>query len=469
MKGVFSMDNSITNRKPHLVKEWSERNLPLSPDKVPYGSNKLYWWKGSCGHEWEASAKARSAGEKCPICSGARVVAGINDLKTMCPSLAEEWSTKNKIKPTQVSVGSHKKVLWRGKCGHEWTAVIKNRVRGAGCPYCSHNIVLPGFNDLASRFPNLAAEWSERNYPLRPNMVTAFKNKKVWWKCSLGHEWHTLISTRAGGSQCPYCSGIKLLKGFNDLATTHPAIAAEWSELNYPLLPDQVNEKSTKNVWWKCRVCGNEWKAVINARVKGVSCPVCAERKVLKEYNDLATTDAELCKEWDYEKNNVEPTEISRNSHNRAWWLCKYGHSWNAKICERTHESKTCTVCESEFDSLLVQLLVSLYAKQYNMRVVTFDDNIIGLPLETYIPDMLSTIERINKKTGNENERVVKEHLCKMNGITYFEVSAKNHLELADKIKKIFREKNIYILSNSQEDIEGCKQAFYRWKDKTQQ
>ena len=387
----------------------------------------------------------------------------------MCPSLAEEWSPKNKIKPTQVSVGSHKKVLWHGKCGHEWTAVIKNRVRGAGCPYCSHNIVLPGFNDLASRFPNLAAEWSERNYPLRPNVVTAFKNKKVWWKCSLGHEWHTLISTRAGGSQCPYCSGIKLLKGFNDLATTHPAIAEEWSELNYPLLPDQVNEKSTKNVWWKCRVCGNEWKAVINARVKGVSCPVCAERKVLKGYNDLATTDAELCKEWDYEKNNVEPTEISRNSHNRAWWLCKYGHSWNAKICERTHESKTCTVCESEFDSLLVQLLVSLYAKQYNMRVVTFDDNIIGLPLETYIPDMLSAIERINKKTGNENERVVKEHLCKMNGITYFDVSANNRLELADKIKRIFREKNIYILSNSQEDIEQCKKAFLRWKDKTQQ
>ena len=119
--------------------------------------------------------------------------------------------------------------------------------------------------------------------------------------------------------------------------------------------------------------------------------------------------------------------------------------------------------------SLLVQLLVSLYAKQYNMRVATFDDNIIGLPLETYIPDMLSAIERINKKTGNENERVVKEHLCKMNGITYFEVSANNRLELADKIKRIFREKNIYILSDSQEDIEQCKKAFLRWKDKTQQ
>lgn len=100
------------------------------------------------------------------------------------------------------------------------------------------------------------------------------------------------------------------------------------------------------------------------------------------------------------------------------------------------------------------------------MRVVTFDDNIIGLPLETYIPDMLSAIECVNKKA--DNERAVKEHLCKMNGISYFEVSANNRLELADKIKRIFREKNIYILSNSQEDIEQCKKAFLRWKDKTQ-
>ena len=89
--------------------------------------------------------------------------------------------------------------------------------------------------------------------------------------------------------------------------------------------------------------------------------------------------------------------------------------------------------------------------------------------LVIYGHHMLSAIERINKKTGNENERVVKEYLCKMNGITYFEVSANNRLDLADKIKRIFREKNIYILSDSQEDIEQCKKVFLRWKDKPQQ
>lgn len=287
------MSNSLAAMRPELVCEWSDKNLPLTPDKITYGSNKIVWWKAACGHEWQTSVKARSKGENCPICSGARVIAGINDLVTLKPELAQEWSDKNEIKPTEVSVASHKKVIWRCSLGHEWEASIKSRtVNGTGCPCCSHNKVLEGFNDLASQMPEIAAEWSEKNYPLLPTMVTPFANKKVWWKCSKGHEWHTLISTRSGGSKCPYCSGQILLKGFNDFATTQPQLAEEWSDRNLPLTPDMINEKSRKNVWWKCRECGNEWKSVVYARIKGTVCPVCADRAVLAGYNDLETTDA---------------------------------------------------------------------------------------------------------------------------------------------------------------------------------
>lgn len=80
----------------------------------------------------------------------------------------------------------YRKVIWQCKLGHEWTASVKSRtVNGTGCPYCSHNFVLPGFNDLASCFPEIATEWSEHNLPLTPDQVTAFKNIKVWWKCCL--------------------------------------------------------------------------------------------------------------------------------------------------------------------------------------------------------------------------------------------------------------------------------------------
>ena len=166
------MNNSLAEVHPELITEWSEKNLPLTPDDITFGSNKKVWWKGTCGHEWQTSVKARSNGEKCPICSGARVIAGINDLATLEPLLAKQWSKKNKIKPTEVSIGSHKKVIWRCKKGHEWEAVVKSRtINKTGCPYCSHNKVLAGFNDLATLLPDIAAEWSDRNYPLLPTQV----------------------------------------------------------------------------------------------------------------------------------------------------------------------------------------------------------------------------------------------------------------------------------------------------------
>lgn len=278
------MSNILSEVHPELVTEWSDKNLPLTPDRITYGSNKVVWWKGACGHEWKTSVKARSNGENCPICSGARVIEGINDLATLKPELADEWSSKNDpLKPTMVTTGSHKKVIWQDKYGHEWTTTVKSRaLNGTGCPYCSHNKILVGFNDLASQHPQIASEWSERNYPLKPDMVTVFANRKVWWRCSKGHEWNTLISTRSGGSGCPYCSGQLLLKGFNDFATTHPQLAQEWSDRNLPLTPDMINEKSRRNVWWKCRECGYEWQSVVYARVKGTVCPVCADRAVTK-------------------------------------------------------------------------------------------------------------------------------------------------------------------------------------------
>ena len=61
------MSNILSEVHPELVAEWSDKNLPLTPDRITYGSNKVVWWKGACGHEWQTSVKARSNGENCPI------------------------------------------------------------------------------------------------------------------------------------------------------------------------------------------------------------------------------------------------------------------------------------------------------------------------------------------------------------------------------------------------------------------
>ncbi len=58
------MENSFAAKHPELVCEWSERNLPLTPEQIPYGSNKTYWWHGYCGYEcsfWSARSRCRIA------------------------------------------------------------------------------------------------------------------------------------------------------------------------------------------------------------------------------------------------------------------------------------------------------------------------------------------------------------------------------------------------------------------------
>lgn len=184
------------------------------------------------------------------------------------------------LKPSDVLEGSHKYVWWKCQNGHSWRARILSRSRGAGCPVCTGKAVMSGENDLATLFPDIAAQWdTERNGSLRPDQITSFSNRKVWWRCTLGHEWQAIVAARAvENSGCPYCAGRRVLAGFNDLATLHPKIAAQWdSTLNSGLTPEMVTPGSHKRVWWKCAE-GHVWKTAIYSRTgkQKCGCPVCA-------------------------------------------------------------------------------------------------------------------------------------------------------------------------------------------------
>ena len=247
------------------------------------------------------------------------------------------------------------------------------------------------------------------------------------------------------------------------MQTTHPEIASEWSEKNLPLKPDEVNAKSRKNVWWRCSKCGNEWKSVINARVKGTVCPVCAEREVLAGYNDLATTDNQLLIEWDYEKNKFQPTEVSRNSAKRVWWKCRHGHSWSMKINERTILNKGCRICEQEYLFLFPALAVSYYSNRKGLKAELGSDRLLGVPLETYIPSEKLAIE---SESADENIEIMKEYMCKQRGIRLIKLPMKGtELDYADSLKRTFQSVHIFISSDTEEDVEIIRNTFERWRN----
>ena len=351
---IRDSDKSLATKFPDIAAEWHPtKNGYLTPDQVSASSDKKVWWLGKCGHTWDTTVHGRTGrNQGCPFDSGNRLLAGFNDLATKFPEIAAEWHpTKNgDLTPDQILAGSGKKVWWLGKCGHEWDAVISHRTANkTGCPFDSGNRLLAGFNDLATKFPEIAAEWHHtKNGDLTPNQITASNSrKKVWWIGECGHEWDMTVNSRTRRNfGCPFESGQRTLAGFNDLATTFPEIAAEWHPTkNGDLLANQVSASSSKKVWW-LGACGHEWDAVVSNRtIIQTDCPFEAKTnaRVLAGFNDLATEFPEIAAEWHPTKNgDLTPNQILAGSGKKVWWFGKCGHEWDAIVGSRTGHNQGC-------------------------------------------------------------------------------------------------------------------------------
>lgn len=255
--------NSLATLRPDIAKEWNNgKNGGIVPEQVTVSSGKKFWWVCSLGHEYQMSVGSRTAKSTgCPYCAGQKLLKGFNDLQTRYPQVAAEWhSSKNEsLLPSDVMPGNSKKVWWICGNNHEYYTSISSRTtRKSGCPYCAGLRVIEGQTDLRTLYPEIAKEWDyEKNQGLTPNMVKPFSHQKVWWKCPEGHSYDRAISDRTSSSKtgkgngCPYCSGQKILKGFNDLATRFPQVASKWHPtMNGELMPDMVQPYSTQKVWW---------------------------------------------------------------------------------------------------------------------------------------------------------------------------------------------------------------------------
>ncbi len=291
-------------------------------------------------------------------------------LLVLKPDLTKEWhpAKNGTLTPEMFSAGSITKVWWMCSKGHEWEAVIRDRVSGNGCPICSGKCVLKGFNDLYTLNKELAKEWHPtKNGTLKPTDITIGSSKKIWWLCSeCGFEWKTSVSNRAGkGTGCPECklkSGIisrdtKYVLKNGSLAEAEPDIVKEWHPTkNIPLTPNDVARSSCKKVWWLCPKCGNEYQATIGHRTYyNQGCPKCSliKRGDTRKKNNIQLNGSlfdrcpEIAKEWHPTKNGtLKSTEVARASHYRAWWKCsKCDYEWQMVVYSRTCNGRGCPQC----------------------------------------------------------------------------------------------------------------------------
>ena len=113
---------------------------------------------------------------------------------------------------------------------------------------------------------------------------------------------------------------------------------------------------SKYNAWWLCRVCGHSWQAEIDRRhSRGDGCYECyskiraetVRKARMKRTGSLKMTHPKLVDEWNYERNKIDPNNISYGSPQKVWWNCTKGHkTYLMRINARTGKGQQgCPIC----------------------------------------------------------------------------------------------------------------------------
>lgn len=181
----------------------------------------------------------------------------------------------------EVTKGTGKKMWWIcNDCGSRYASSANSRSNGNNggtkCPYCNGNKKVNHTNSLASLIPHLVTQWIFNKNIKNPYTIKSYSDEKAWWIGECGHEWETSVKNRSLGKNCPYCAGIKVLIGFNDMWTTNPELAKLLAntEDGYKYM-----QWSSKRLNWKCPDCGEiiKNKTISNVNKHPLACPKCSD------------------------------------------------------------------------------------------------------------------------------------------------------------------------------------------------
>lgn len=201
----------------------------------------------------------------------------------------------------------------------------------------------------------------------------------------------------------------------------------------------------------------------------GIGCPVCNGSRTVTGINDLATTDPQLAGEWNWERNERTPYDVPRGSLYTVWWKGRCGHEWRARVKDRAVKKEGCPICEAGYLASLGKLLVMYYAGKTDQRILLDDVKTIGLGLQTYLPEISLALEFAQNPVKEEKRvQTIKDYMCRIKRIKLVNITGwKNEMELAEMVKEAFCSSNIFIKTDTEDDLAIVRNRYFTWLERS--
>lgn len=342
---------SLTVRAPFALKYWDYEKNTVSPDKVSYGSNKIYWWKCENGHSFDTSAKAITRKNRggCPYCRGLRVN-DCNSLATHYPYLISEWVIcvdDPELTPETVTPGGHKEVKWKCNKGHEWITSIKHRTLGnTNCPECNkgRRISKPSYilyYYLKQEFDDTTLEYPIEDSRLILDILIPSQQTAIEYDGGIYHKQierdinkeklllEKMPTIRLIRIREPDCG---VYQSPNNNVIKHP-------------LPDHKVESLQQCLEL---IFKEVFKVNKDIDIQKDNIDILKLMSLTEIKMSLGALHPNLVKEWDTQKNKgLTPFQFKTASHEKVYWKCAKYHSWLATIASRSHGGNNCPECGS--------------------------------------------------------------------------------------------------------------------------
>lgn len=287
IKGV----NDLATLNPVLAAEWDfQKNSPLTPSDVFSKSGKKYHWICPKGHEYQTSVLHRASGTNCPVCNSGRQTSFAEQaffyyIKQVYPDAINHYTDifVNGMELDIFIPSIRLAIEYDGSFWHRSEKSSRDKEKYTICT--EKGIYLIRIRESNTPVHDLADEIffieniskPENLEQLIRHVIDRIDSHSNMWmrKKAVFHSPLNINLSRDESVIRQYMNSTK-----NSFEELYPDLALEWHpSKNGSLKPNAFKCGSDYKAWWKCQVCGHEWRTSVYHRVHGTGCPVCYRKQ----------------------------------------------------------------------------------------------------------------------------------------------------------------------------------------------